>query len=235
MSTQRNFAEERDQAQREAEQITTFLHNSGYDVGPIDWGRAGRLAYVPVNGVEVGDLLTLSGSSGRGHLLEDVRYKLLEAIAQEVLQEQASAASWTPLEVPSGAPAEIQSLWRIHLGEDDARPGVNIAEVLRDGKREFVSYAGGPQPGYHSFPVDKISVRAIHLIKEQGGTVTYDPGAQRADTVTGRRRVTLPEGTRQESEGDKPMAPQRFVLPDGQELRLVPHWYTVELFVAGEQ
>jgi len=226
----RNFEEECEQARQEAERLTLRLQQHGYEVGKIDWASSGRLAYIPVNGVEVGDLITIGGSDERGHLLEDVRYKLLEAVAQQLLQDNASAVSWTPLERPSDAPAEVISLWRIHLGEDE-RPGVNIVEVMRSGQRTYEYYPGGPQPGIHSFPVDKISVQAIQLIKESGGSIIYNPGAQRADDVQGRRQVTLPEGTQQTSEGEQFMAPQRFRLPNGVHLRLVPEWYTVELDV----
>lgn len=226
---QRNFEEEREQARHEAERLATFLQAHGYEVGEIDWERAGRLAYVPVNAIEVGDLITLSGSNELGRLLEDVRYKLLEATAQ-LLQDNAGAASWTPLELPGDAPAEMVSLWRIHLGEDE-KPGVNVVEIVRDGKRSYEHFAGGAQPGAHSFNVDTISVQAIHAIKEQGGSVTYNPSAQRADDVQGRRKIVLPEGTQQTSEGEQFMAPQRFRLPNGVHLRLVPEWYTVELDV----
>lgn len=231
--TQRNFEVECEQAKHEAERLTTFLQTHGYEVGEIDWQRAGRLAYVPVNEIEVGDLLTLSGSGERGRLLEDVRYKLLEAKAQEVLQDEASAVSWTPLQLPEGAPEEVKGLWRVHLGEDE-RPGVNIAEVLRDNKRLYEHFPGGAQPGVHSFNVDTISVKAIQLIKEQGGSITYNPSAQRADDVAGRRKIVLPEGTQQTSESEQFMAPQRFRLPNGEQLRLVPEWYTVELDVVIE-
>ena len=229
MAAQRNFEEERDQAQREAERLTTFLQAHGYQVGAIDWERAGRLAYVPVNGTEVGDLLTLSGSGERGQLLDDVRYKLLEAAAQQQLHSHESAVSWTPLERPQDAAAEVQSVWRIHLSEDDMQPGVNIAEMLRDGKRRYAYYPGGPTPGVHAFYVDKISPRTLHLIREAWGTVNYNPEAQRTDQEKGRRKVQLPEGTRQEGESEDLMAPQRFTLPGGAQLRLVPQWHTVEL------
>jgi hypothetical protein len=234
MVTPRNFSAEREQARAEAEQLTSRLQAHGYDVSEIDWERAGRLAYVFVDGVNVGDLLTLSGSSERGRLLEDVRYRLLEAAAQQQLHSQESAASWTPLDLPEGAPTEIQGLWRIHLGEDDAQPGVNIAEVVRDGKRRYEYYPGGPTPGVHTFYVDTITPCALQLIRAAGGTVTYHPHAQRADDEHGRRQVNLPEGTRQVSESEENMAPQRFLLPQGEVLRLVPHWYTVELSALDE-
>jgi hypothetical protein len=230
MVTPRNFAEEREQARVEAKQLTGRMLAHGYDVSEIDWERAGRLAYVFVHGVKVGDLLTLSGSSERGRLLEDVRYRLLEAAAQQQLHSKVRAASWTPLDLPEGASNEIQGLWRIHLGEDDAQPGVNIAEVVRDGKRRYAYYPGGPTPGVHTFYVDTITPHALQLIRAAGGTVTYHPHAQRADNEHGRRQVNLPEGTIQESESEEVMAPQRFLLPNGGVLRLVPHWYTVELF-----
>lgn len=233
---QRNFEEECEQALREAENSRRFCKQTAMKSARLtDWQSSGRLAYLPVNGVEVGSLITVGGSDERGHLLQDVRFKLLEAAAQSSLHSQESATSWTPLERSEDAPGEIQSLWRVHLGEDDLRPGVNIAEIVRDGKCSFIYYAGGPQPGQHSFPVDKISVRAIQLIKESGGTVTYNPGAQRADDVVGRRQITLPEGTHQLGESEANMAPQRFVLPDGKQLRLIPNWYTVELdIITGE-
>lgn len=231
---QRNFEVEREQARQEAEHLTALLQAHGYEVGEIDWERAGRLAYVPVNQIEVEDLLTLSGSNERGRLLEDVRYKLLEATAQQLLQDDALAVSWTPLERPRDAPADLISLWRVHLGEDE-RSGINIAEVVRGGKRLYEYFPGGAQPGVHSFPVDTISVKAIQLIKESGGTITYNPSAQRADDAVGRRLVTLPEGTHQISESEVFMAPQRFVLPSGAQLRLVPAWYTVALDVVNEE
>lgn len=232
---QKNFEEEREQAQNEAENLTKLLQAHGYEVGSIDWELIRpRLANVPVNGVEIGDVLTLAGYQERGRLLEHVRYKLLEAKAQEVLQDKADATSWTRLERPSDAPPEIQSLWRIHLGEDD-RPGINIVEIVRDDKRFYEYYPDGPQLGIYSFPVDKISIQAIHLIKENGGLVIYNPSAQRADDIQGRRQVTLPEGTQQFGESEEPMAPQRFRLPNGVELRLVPNWFTVDLSVADEK
>jgi len=90
----------------------------------------------------------------------------------------------------------MQSLWRIHLGEDE-RPGVNIAEIVRDGRRTYECYLGGPTPSIHTFYVDTISPKALQVIREAGGTVTYHPHAQRADDEQGRRQVNLPEGTRQ--------------------------------------
>ena len=179
MINQRNFEEEREQARQEAERLTTILQAHGYEVGAIDWQRAGRLAYVPVNGVEVGDLITLTGSARREDLFYDVRYKLLEAMAQKDLQNNASAASWSPLDMPADAPGEMKSLWRVHLGEEE-RPGVNIAEVVRDGKRLYEVYPGGPQFSVHFFYVDKVTARAMQIIREAGGTVTYQPAAHRS-------------------------------------------------------
>lgn len=230
----KNFEEEREQAQREAQHLTTLLQAHGYDIGKIDWERAGRLASIPVNGVEVGSIISVGGSDERGSLFEDVRYKLLEATAQQLLHETGSANSWSPLELPSNASTEIQSLWRIHLGKDD-QPGVNIMEIVRDGKRFYEYYPAGPQFGVHSFPVDTISVQAMRIIKENGGTVTYNPKAQRVDDVMGRRNVSLPEGTQQFGESEELLAPQKFRLPNGAELRLVPNWYTVELDVIVEK
>lgn len=235
MISHRNFEAEREQARLEAEHLTAFLQAHGYEVGAIDWERAGRLAFVPVNGIEVGDLLTLSSAGLRGQVLEDVRYRLLEAAAQQYLHSGERAVSWTPLERPEDAPVEIQSLWRVHLGEDDAQPGANIAETLRNSRRTYDYYPGGPTPGVHTFYVDTITPRAMQLIREASGTVVYHPHAQQADDVQGRRQVNLPEGTRQVSESEANMAPQRFVLPNGAQLRLVPEWYTVELYVVGEK
>jgi hypothetical protein len=231
---QRNFEEEREQARQVAVRLTQMLQAHGYDVGPIDWESCGRLAYVSVNGIEAGDIITLGGAGERGRLLEDVRYKVLEATAQHLLQDNAPAQSWTPLELPADAPAEVQSLWRIHLGEDD-RSGVNIAEVMRGEKRSYEYYPGGPTPGVHTFYVDKITPRALHLIREARGTIRYKAEAQRADDERGRRQVNLPEGTIQESESEAPMAPQRFTLPGGAVLRLEPQWYTVELYATDER
>jgi len=59
MITPRNFAEEREQARLEAEHLTALLQAYGYEVGAIEWERSGRLAFVPVNSVKVGDLITL--------------------------------------------------------------------------------------------------------------------------------------------------------------------------------
>jgi len=235
MGSRRNFAEEREQARLEAEHLTTLLQAHGYEVGAIDWERAGQLAYVPVNGIVVGDLLTLSGASQRGQLLDDVRYQLLEAAAQQQLHSRECAASWTALDLPEQVPAELRGLWRVHLGEDDALSGVNIAEMVRGEKRSYEYYPGGPTPGVHTFYVDTITARALQLIREAGGTVIYHPQAQRADAERGRRQVHLAEGIRQYSESEANMAPQRFVLPQGQELRLVPHWYTVALSEASER
>ncbi len=229
--TTRNFEAERELARQEAERLLPLLHAHGYEVDEIDWERAGLLAYVIISGMNVGDLITLGGARERGHLLDDVRFKLLEATAQRLLQYNASAISWMPLELPPDAPAEIVSVWRVHIGEDE-RPGVNIAEVMRNGTRHYEYFAGGPTPGIHSFHVDTISVQAMQLIHRAGGNVIYQPNAQRADSVQGRRYVMLPEGTRQISEGEEPMAPQRFVLPGGAHLRLLPEWYTVALDVA---
>lgn len=232
MVSHRDFEADREQARLEAKHLTSFLQAHGYEVGAIDWERAGRLALVPVNGVEVGDLLTLSGAGSRGQLLEDVRYRLLEVDAQQHLHSQESAVSWTPLDLPEDAPDTLHSLWRVHVGEDDAGPGVNIAETLRDSRHTYDYYPGGPTPGVHTFYVDTITPRALQLIREAGGIVTYHSQAQRADDEKGRRQVNLPEGTRQVSESEEQMAPQRFVLPNHAQLRLVSHWYTVELSAA---
>jgi hypothetical protein len=229
MVYQRNFEEEREQARLEAAHLAAVLQAHGYEVGAIDWERAGRLALVPVNGIKVGDLITLSGANRRGQLLDDVRYQLLEAAAQQHLHAQERAVSWTLLDLPEDAEAHLHRLWRVHLGEDDGQPGVNIAEKVHGEKRGYAYYPGGPTPGVHTFYVDTITPRALRLIREAGGTVVYHPQAQRADDEQGRRQVNLPEGTRQVSESEANMAPQRFVLPNGDELRLVPHWYTVEL------
>jgi hypothetical protein len=228
----RNFEEEREQARQVADRLTSILQAHGYEVGHIDYERAGRLAYVPVNTIEVGDLYSLDRDQP-AEILRDVRIALLEAAAQKHLQSQERGTSWTPLEIPADAASEVQSLWRIHLGEEE-RPGVNIAEILRDGRRTYEYYPGGAQFGVHQFYVDKITPKALQIIRELGGKVLYSPEAQRADDVKGRRQVTLPEGVHQYGESDENMAPQRFQLPGGVELRLVPHWWTVDLSVVGE-
>jgi hypothetical protein len=234
-SQRRNFGEEREEARQVAERLTAALHALHLEVGPIDWERTGMLAYVPVNGVNVGDLITVGGSAERGELLEQVRLELLEAAARTYLQLHGSGAiSWTPLPLPQDAPGEMYSLWRIHL--DEEHPGVNVAEYLRDdGKRTYEYYPGGPQFGCHAFYVDAITPAAIQAIRQAPyGSVVYEPEATRADGVRGRRWVTLPEGTRQTG-SHAIMSPQTFTFPDGTQLRLLPHYYTVDLSVVGEK
>ncbi|MGB8346600.1 MAG: hypothetical protein WCD86_17065 [Ktedonobacteraceae bacterium] len=233
-SQRRNFEEEREEGRQVAERLTAALHALHLEVGPIDWERAGMLASVPVNGVNVGDLITVGGSAERGKLLEQVRLELLEAAARTSLQLHGSGAiSWTPLSLPQDAPGEMHSLWRIHL--DEEHPGVNVAEYLREGKRTYEYYPGGPQFGCHAFYVDTITPAAIQAIRQAPyGSVVYEPKAMRADGVRGRRWVTLPEGTRQAG-NNAFMAPQTFTFPDGTQLRLIPHDYTVELYIVGEK
>lgn len=232
-SQRRNFEEEREEARRVAERLTSALHTLSLKVGTINWERAGMLAYVPVNGVEIGDLITVGGYDERGELLEQARLTLLEAAACTHLQLCGSAISWTPLPLPEDAPGEMHSLWRIHL--DEEHPGVNVAEYLRDGKRTYEYYPGGPHFGCHTFYVDAITLTAIQAIRQApSGSVVYEPEATRADGVRGRRWVMLPEGTRQTG-NHAFMAPQTFTFPDGTQLRLIPHDYTVELYVVGEK
>ena len=230
MSTN-TFEQEREVARIEAITLTAALTELGYEVGEIDWQNAGRLAFVFVNKVPTESILTLHGYHERGQLSTHVRYALLENVARQQLQETTSVTSWTPLDLPDNASEDMQSLWRIHF--DEEKTGVNVAEYLRDGKRVYAYYAGGPTPGGMAFYVDTISPTAVVAIRERGGSIVYTPHAQRADGVQGRRYVTMPECSTQYGP-DAIMAPQTLRFPDGVELRLIPDDVTVALYLVEE-
>lgn len=79
----RNFQQELAVAGPKAERIADLLAAMGIEHEPIDWQRAGRLAWVKVDGVEIGDLISLHDHANE--LLEEVRHVRCKQIAEDAL------------------------------------------------------------------------------------------------------------------------------------------------------
>jgi DNA-binding MarR family transcriptional regulator len=113
--------------------------------------------------------------------------------------------------------------------------------VVQESKRLDEYYPNGPGLGVLSITATTMSNRAIQLIQAQGGLVTYHPGEQNNDKRERYPRpsfysLRFPRGTRQIFENKTPFGsfPQRFVLPDGTQLRLVDNQSASEMDIVDE-
>ncbi len=116
---------------RRLEALFAELHLS-HD--PIDWQQAGMLAFVIVNGVVVGDLVTLADE--RERVLGQVRHQLMAAVAFKHLgvERDGHQIRLMPIEP---LPPQTTYLAVVHIDEE---VGVPVAEYLRNGKRVYEYY-----------------------------------------------------------------------------------------------
>jgi hypothetical protein len=130
---ERNAAEEK---VRRLEVIFAELH---LQHDPIDWQQVGMLAFVIVNGVVVGDLVTLAEE--RERVLRQVRHQLMADVAFKHLGvgRDGHLIHLAPVEP---IPPETTYLAVVHIDEE---VGVPVAEYLRDGKRVYEYYPAVPE------------------------------------------------------------------------------------------
>jgi hypothetical protein len=120
---------ERNAAEEKARRLETIFAQLHLQHDPIDWQQAGMLAFVIVNGVVVGDLVTLAQEPER--VLGQVRHQLMADVAFKHLSVERDGhhIRLAPVEP---APAETAYLAIVYIDEE---VGVPVAEYLRDGKR----------------------------------------------------------------------------------------------------
>ena len=101
---------------------------------PIDWQQADMLAFVIVNGVVVGDLVTLAEE--RERVLGQVRHQLMADVAFKHLGVERDGHHIRLMPVEP-TPPETTYLAIVHIDEE---VGVPVAEYLRYGKRVYEYY-----------------------------------------------------------------------------------------------
>ncbi|MBO0781195.1 MAG: hypothetical protein J2P37_20435 [Ktedonobacteraceae bacterium] len=134
--SRRNIAEEQQEAQQKAQQITTICEQLHITLDPIDWQHSGMRARVTVDAIEISDLQDLSHQDSAS-ILRHVQIKLLERAALITLcaQPGLKAVVWSPVEVVQ--PQAFVSLWIVMLETDER---VAIVEYIRNGQRVYESY-----------------------------------------------------------------------------------------------
>lgn len=125
---ERNAAEEK---ARRLEAIFAQLH---LPHDPIDWQQAGLLAFVIVNGVIVGDLVTLADE--RERVLRQVRHQLMADVAFKHLGVERDGHHIRLMPVEP-TPPEMTYLAVVHIDEE---VGVPVGEYLREGQRVYEYY-----------------------------------------------------------------------------------------------
>jgi hypothetical protein len=125
---------ERSAAEAKAQRLEAIFAELHLQHDPIDWQQAGLLAFVVVNGVVVGDLVTLADEPER--LLEQIRHQLMADVAFKHLgvERDGHLIRLRPI---TPAPPEMTYLAVVHIDEE---VGVPVAEYVRDGKRVYEYY-----------------------------------------------------------------------------------------------
>jgi hypothetical protein len=125
---------ERRAAEEKAQRLGAIFAELYLQHDPIDGQQAGLLAFVVVNGVVVGDLVTLADEPER--VLEQVRHQLMADVAFRHLEVERDGhfIRLTPVEP---ALPEMTYLAVVHIDED---VGVPVAEYVRDGQRVYEYY-----------------------------------------------------------------------------------------------
>jgi hypothetical protein len=131
--SRRSTLQEQQEACQKAQRITAVCEQLLITLDPIDWQQYGMQAPVSVNGTEIASLLTLAQRES-DDILRQIRIKLLESAALEIVHAQPGlkAVMWSPVDVVQ--PQEFLSLWIITL-ENDVR--VPIAESIKHGRRVY--------------------------------------------------------------------------------------------------
>jgi hypothetical protein len=130
----RPLPRERSAAEEKAQRLAAIFAELRLQDDPIDWQQTGLLAFVVVNGVVVGDLVTLADEPER--VLEQVRHQLMADVAFKHLDVERDGhfIRLTPVEP---ALPEMTYLAVVHIDEE---VGVPVAEYVRDGKRVYEYY-----------------------------------------------------------------------------------------------
>jgi hypothetical protein len=134
VAEQEPLPRERNAAEEKAGRLEAIFAELHLQHDPIDWQQAGLLAFVIVNGVIVGDLVTLADE--RERVLRQVRHQLMADVAFKHLgvERDGHLIQLAPVEP---VPPETTYLAVVHIDEE---VGVPVAEYLREGKRVYEYY-----------------------------------------------------------------------------------------------
>ena len=134
VADQEPLPRERNAAEGKARRLEALFAELHLPHDPIDWQQAGMLAFVIVNGVVVGDLVTLADE--RERVLGQVRHQLMAAVAFKHLGVERDGHHIRLMPVEP-APPRTTYLAVVHIDEEI---GVPVAEYLRDDKRVYEYY-----------------------------------------------------------------------------------------------
>jgi hypothetical protein len=134
VADQEPLPRERNAAEEKARRLEAVFAELHLQQDPIDWQQAGMLAFVIVNGIVVGDLVTVADEPER--VLGQVRHQLMADVAFKHLgvERDGHFIRLVPVEP---TPPETTFLAVVHIDEE---VGVPVAEYLHDGKRMYEYY-----------------------------------------------------------------------------------------------
>jgi hypothetical protein len=134
LADQEPLPRERTAAEEKARRLEAVFAELHLQHDPIDWQQVGMLAFVIVNGVVVGDLVTLADEPER--VLRQARHQLMADVAFKHLgiERDGHLIRLRPVEP---VPAETTYVAFVYIDEEI---GVPVAEYLRDGKRVYEYY-----------------------------------------------------------------------------------------------
>jgi hypothetical protein len=131
--SQRNSADEQQEACQKAGRITAICGEFHITLDPIDWRQFGMWAPVKVNDIEIAPLVELAQRES-DDILRQVQIKLFAHAALATLDSRTGhkAVMWSPVDVV--LPQPFLSLWIITLETDERIP---IIESIRNGQRVY--------------------------------------------------------------------------------------------------
>jgi hypothetical protein len=199
--TQRNTAQDQQEACQKARAITAICQQLSLPPDPINWQKDGMWAKVSVKEIPIAPLLDF-GEPRADDILRLVRMKLLEHAALQAAHAgpETKASIWSPVAVVQ--PQPFLSFWVITLETHERIP---IVEVIRGGQRIYepypfdrddaeqtVSLFGPPSQGDHH-PGETITIKehdyhytgeVLYVIPAGKAANSRKPGAGGSHTFT---------------------------------------------------